>query len=120
MTVYLLHFEEPIAGKRHYLGACKDGNLLNRIRRHQTGHGASLTRRAGDAGIGFYVANVYPDASFETERDMKRKGKLASRCFICLAPFDPPFVDAPYHHPIRSKVPAVSEAGPWDGLNWVG
>lgn len=120
MTVYLLHFEEPVAGKQHYLGACKDGNLPRRIRRHQTGHGAGLTRRAGDAGIGFYVANVWHDRGWQDERDMKKAGKLSAKCFICLAPFDPPFVDATYHHPIRSRVPIEQTTNPWDGLNWVG
>jgi predicted GIY-YIG superfamily endonuclease len=119
MATYLLHFEKPINGAQHYLGACAPGNLERRLQRHSSGQGASLTRRAGDLGIGFYLARQWDDGDFELERKLKTTGHYRKHCPICTGPFWPPFIGQTYYAPRRSRKPVIESKDAWDGLNWV-
>ena len=77
-TLYLLHFTQPVAHARHYLGYTTLP-LDERLRRHRSGDGAVLLRvlvreRGGD----FIVAATKTFDTPEAARDAERKGKRRS------------------------------------------
>jgi predicted GIY-YIG superfamily endonuclease len=79
-TVYLLHFDQPYGHARHYTGWTT--NLLGRLDRHATGHGARLLAVAHHAGIGWTLARVWTGPRFK-ERALKRQGGASRRCPLC-------------------------------------
>ena len=83
MLLYLLHFDAPVGGKIHYGGSTGDEQLLTRLRRHQCGTGASLTRRAHAAGIGFRLAAVLIVANRNCEKTWKSAKRYRHDCTIC-------------------------------------
>lgn len=91
LTMYLLHFNQPLAGKRHYLGSTFDGRLFQRMREHQRGSGGSFTRRFSKAGIGFTLAALWTINRRQDEANRKRSGHLARICPLCTGelPFTP-------------------------------
>lgn len=91
LTMYLLHFDQPLGGKQHYLGSTFDGRLFQRMREHQRGHGGRFTRRFSQAGIGFTLAAAWTINRREDEAARKRTGHLARICPVCTAelPFTP-------------------------------
>jgi hypothetical protein len=92
MTIYLLHFNEPLIGQRrnahaqrtqiarHYIGYT--GDLATRIEQHRAGHGARLLAVLAEAGIGFTVAATWPGDRTD-ERRLKRQHHAARFCPIC-------------------------------------
>lgn len=84
MTVYLLHFSEPIAPGRHtcqhYIGYADD--LAPRIHAHAHGQGARLTQVAVARGISFVVARTW-DGNRQLERQLKRRHDGPALCPIC-------------------------------------
>lgn len=83
ILIYLLHFDQPIAGKQHYLGSTVAGSLEKRLRRHHLGTGSGFTRRMHEASIGFRIAALWqaPDRSYE--RTLKLRGRYQRHCAIC-------------------------------------
>ncbi len=92
MTVYLLHFDQPLIGRqrnpaaqrtqiaRHYIGYA--GDVAARIAQHRSGRGARLLAVLAEAGIGFTVAATWTGDRAE-ERRLKRQHHAARLCPIC-------------------------------------
>ena len=82
-TVYLLHFDRPLAHARHYVGWSAD--LPKRIEQHRRGlSGARLMAAVKDAGIGFRVARVW-DGDRAFERRIKNRHATPRLCPVCQA-----------------------------------
>ena len=77
--VYLLHFDQRLGRRRHYLGYTS--KLEQRLEDHRLGRGGKTTATFRKAGIGFELAAQWP-GSPEDERRFKAKN-LASLCPIC-------------------------------------
>jgi len=79
-TVYLLHFDAPLAHAQHYVGYAED--LEARIVRHRKGNGARLVAVFAEKGIGFSVACTW--SGDRTEERRIKNMKMAPRlCPIC-------------------------------------
>ena len=48
--VYILQFVPPFKHARYSVGYCDDDRLADRLTEHRSGHGATLVRRALEAG----------------------------------------------------------------------
>ena len=82
-VVYLLHFDQPLAHAKHYLGYTN--NLERRIKEHRRGHsGSHIMRVLKQRGIGFVVARTWEGGTRADERRMKGRGK-GRMCPICKA-----------------------------------
>ena len=82
-VVYLLHFTEPLAHARHYLGFSTD--LPVRLAEHAAGHGARLTQVVKDAGIGWSLTRVWANATRTDERRLKNRHEGPRLCPACKA-----------------------------------
>lgn len=80
-TVYLLHFDQPVAHARHYLGWAQD--LDARLAAHRKAPGPALLRAATEAGVGWRLARVWPGDRYR-ERQLKARGHTR-KCPICRA-----------------------------------
>src|SRR5262245_46132951 len=88
-TVYLLHFDRPIADgrpARHYLGWTK--YLPARALAHLRGRGARLTQIAAERNISFVIARTWP-GNRAFERKLKNRKEGPRLCPICRAAHDP-------------------------------
>lgn len=70
--IYILEFSKPLGSHKHsaryYIGYCKDEALLaSRLKAHNAGRGAKITRAARDQGITFRVA-----ATMQGDRSVER------------------------------------------------
>lgn len=82
MTLYLLHFSEPLQHARHYLGFCEAEDPSERVAQHLAGRGSPLVKAAISRGIGVTLAIVLPgDRNFE--RRVKNRGSLCRWCPEC-------------------------------------
>jgi hypothetical protein len=89
MTVYLLHFSEPLGDTdnphgtaQHYLGYADDGNLETRMERHKAGQGAAIMRAVAEAGISFTVARTWK-GDRHLERKLKDRHNARLLCPEC-------------------------------------
>jgi len=80
MTVYLLHFDTPLAHARHYLGSTDD--LEARLACHRQGNGARLMEVVAQQGISWRLARTWP-GSRKQERELKRYKASPRLCPIC-------------------------------------
>lgn len=96
--IYLLHFDQPVGRARHYLGITKAERLPKRMREHQVGNAASLTRLAGSRSIGWTLAGLWPTDDPALEKKMKRAGHLNHRCSECANPGHVHNLFAAVHH----------------------
>lgn len=89
MTVYLLHFSEPIAPGRHtaqhYIGSADD--LERRIAQHRAGTGARLCEVAAERGISFVIARTW-EGGRKLERELKNRKAGPRLCPICNRPHE--------------------------------
>lgn len=89
-VVYLLHFETPIGGPRHfarhYLGTALD--LDARLAEHRAGIAAAITAHCVSIGVSFVVARTWPGGR-RLERRLKRQKKGPRLCPLCTPPRDP-------------------------------
>lgn len=83
MYVYLLHFDKKISGCQHYMGSCEAKRLEGRLREHQTGNGANLTKRAVNQGSGFILAGLWQVPNRDAEKNMKKAQRHSKRCIEC-------------------------------------
>lgn len=83
MSVYLIHFERPLAHARHYIGFAED--VPARMSRHRSGQGARLIRAVQAAGIGWELVRVWEGESRDFERSLKRRRKSSQFCPVCAA-----------------------------------
>lgn len=81
--LYLLHFDQPVGRKQHYLGCTTEDRLGDRLREHAAGKGASLTKRVLDAGVPIYLARVFPEMSWEREKIVKVQSHFNKICPLC-------------------------------------
>jgi predicted GIY-YIG superfamily endonuclease len=83
MTVYLLHFDQPISPNhtcQHYLGWADDWQ--RRIEQHRRGQGSRLCQVAQERNIDFTVVRLWiGDRSLE--RQLKRRKASPRLCPIC-------------------------------------
>ena len=79
-VIYLLHFDQPYKHARHYTGWTED--LLDRLDRHASGHGARLVEVIWQAGIGFTLVRIC-EGTRRTERAIKHAGGAARYCPAC-------------------------------------
>ena len=100
MTCYLLHFSEPIAHARHYLGWSPE--LLPRLNAHRAGKGARLTEVAVERGRELILVRVWPDTDRSFERQLKRRKNSPQLCPICAG--------EPVQMPLLASMPAYVPA----------
>jgi predicted GIY-YIG superfamily endonuclease len=79
--VYLLHFSQPYQHARHYTGWTAD-DVLDRLVRHASGHGARLMTVIYHAGIGFILVRTC-EGTRRTERAIKNAGAAVRYCPLC-------------------------------------
>lgn len=82
-TIYLLHFDRPVRGSQHYLGITNQKRLETRLREHQNGYGARLTKLAALAQVPFTLAAFWDTTDPALERKLKRDSHFPRRCPIC-------------------------------------
>lgn len=83
IVFYLLHFDQEVGRKRHYSGTTILSRLFTRMRKHQRGEGARLTKRAFDQGVGFTLAAYTLLADRSEEYRIKKAGHLRQMCPLC-------------------------------------
>ncbi len=79
-VIYLLCFERPYKGARHYLGFAL--NVRRRIKEHQAGRGSHLTQAVVAAGIGLRCVQTW-QGTRDDERRLKRRRDMAALCPDC-------------------------------------
>lgn len=83
-TIYLIHFDRPLAHAKHYLGWCRGDHFDKRIRSHILGNrGAKIVKAAVAAGIGFSVVATIENVDRNFERKLKNRGSCAKWCPHC-------------------------------------
>ena len=82
MTIYLLHFSEPLQHARHYLGYCEADDPSERVARHLAGHGSPLVKAALARGIRVELA-ITLDGDRNFERRIKNRGSICKWCPMC-------------------------------------
>lgn len=81
-TIYLLHFSQPYAHAKHYIGYASPGHLDSRLEEHRRGTGARLMQVIREAGIDFTVARTW-EGGRTRERQLKRQGGASRCCPLC-------------------------------------
>ena len=79
-VIYMLHFSQPYRHAKHYVGWTED--LLDRLDRHASGHGARLIAVIWDAGIGFTLVRIC-EGTRHRERAIKHAGGAVRYCPAC-------------------------------------
>lgn len=70
--IYILEFSRPMHHARFYVGFCEDDRLTERLKDHNSGRGAAITRAARQQGIELIlVATLEGDR--RKERQIKRQ-----------------------------------------------
>lgn len=87
MTVYLLHFAQPIGNlanprgqAQHYIGSTDD--LTARLAAHSHGNGAAIMAAVAAQGITWTLTRTWPGGRAE-ERRLKARHKARTLCPIC-------------------------------------
>lgn len=87
MTVYLLHFSQPLGDPhnprgqaQHYIGSAD--NVAHRVAAHRVGDGAAIMRACAARGIDFCLVRTWPGGRQE-ERKLKSRKKARELCPIC-------------------------------------
>lgn len=109
-VVYLLHFDQELNGKRHYVGSTKYERRFTRWREHAQGNGSAYVRQFIIRKIGFQVVRLWFCHTRQQEQVIKAKSKLSKVCPLC-SPHLPqpkplhyeadgwtPTIDAHWHH----------------------
>lgn len=79
-TIYLLHFDRPLAHARHYIGWTED--LERRLRKHERGGGAAIVTAALEEGIGIVLAATFTGTKRD-EGKLKDRGGARRICPVC-------------------------------------
>ncbi len=78
--MYLLHFDEPLAQARHYLGFTED--LSQRLAQHRSGSGARLMQVITEQGIDWQLARTW-EGKRTLERRLKKQPNGPRLCPLC-------------------------------------
>ena len=82
-NVYLLHYEKPIRGKKHYLGFTMK-KVAMRLQEHNSGwYGSQMTNLAVQNGSECVLARTWEGVSVQFEKKLKREKNLKRHCPIC-------------------------------------
>lgn len=82
--VYLIHLEQPYKHAQHYIGFVDgDDKVLERLAKHQAGVGSKFLRAVNAAGIGYFIAHVWPGYTRIQERELKKQKNARRYCPIC-------------------------------------
>lgn len=82
-TVYLIHFDQPLAHARHYIGWTVRESPLQRLRHHRRSHGARLLAVLNHLGIGYHVVRTWKRVDRAFERRLKNRKDATSLCPCC-------------------------------------
>ena len=85
-TVYLIHIEPEVAGRRHYLGFTR-GSALARVYAHAASDfGTRFLREARERGIDakLTIVRQWLGKTPDFEKQLKREKNLRRHCVICL------------------------------------
>lgn len=82
--IYLIHFSEPLAHARHYIGFVDGGpdQVAARLAEHRAGWGARILAERNRRGIAYDVVATMPGDRGE-ERRLKNYHKGSQICPIC-------------------------------------
>jgi predicted GIY-YIG superfamily endonuclease len=73
MMIYILEFDRPLHHARYYIGWTKDEYTLPaRLKHHQNGQGAAITRAAAQQGISWRLVWTM-EGDKHIERQLKRQ-----------------------------------------------
>ena len=81
MTVYLIHFDQPLSHAQHYLGYAR--SVSARLAEHRAGDGARIMQVVREQGITWRLARTWPQGDRTLERRLKRWHKSRQLCPIC-------------------------------------
>lgn len=84
MTVYLIHFDQPLHHAQHYIGKTK--LLKKRIKHHKSGNGARILQVCNERGIQYDVVRIWEEtkeAASNLERRLKNMKHAKEFCPIC-------------------------------------
>ena len=82
-TVYLLHFDPPLAHARHYLGWARE--LEPRLAAHRAGRGSPLIAAAVASGSRIELARTWENVDRYLERRLKRRHEAPRLRPVCVA-----------------------------------
>lgn len=86
MTVYLIHFSEPLGSDRHhaqhYIGFAND--VDGRLYYHRKGSGSAITRAAKKRGLDLQVVRTW-EGGKDLERKLKARHEAPRLCPLCQA-----------------------------------
>lgn len=86
--VYLIHFFEPLAHARHYVGYTESAKTLDaRLEHHKTGNGSRLMAAVSKAGIEWTVVRTWKGGDRNFERWIKDQHNAARFCPVCRAEY---------------------------------
>lgn len=80
-TVYLIHFDEPIAHAQHYMGWTSD--LEQRLDAHSNGTGSKLMAEVRRRGIPWSVTRTWEGVDRHFERKLKNHKSGPRFCPRC-------------------------------------
>jgi predicted GIY-YIG superfamily endonuclease len=80
VTVYLLHFDQPLKHATHYLGSTD--NLEERLQAHRGGYGARIMEVLHEQGIGFQLVRTW-EGGKRKEMQLKRGHDGRRLCPVC-------------------------------------
>jgi predicted GIY-YIG superfamily endonuclease len=117
-TVYLLHFDQAVAGHaRHYTGWASD--LDARLEDHRQGRGARLMEVVRERGIGWHLARTW-EGTRTRERAIKARSEGPRLCPDCTSHPKPvtrgrSASAAPAARPAPEPVRDLGPAAAWPG-----
>ena len=112
-TTYLLHFDQPVQGKRHYLGIAQRQNLERRLLQHAFGSGARLTQAAVQHRSTLSVVRLWHRTNHSFERRLKANGHMRKLCPMCN-----PDLDQEARDQIRELPKPKWSASTWTPTTW--
>lgn len=82
-TIYLLHFDQPVAGKRHYIGITRPNRLQARMIEHTTGRGSQRTRQACQQDTAWRLARTWRTEDPGLEKRLIPREEALKLCPVC-------------------------------------